>query len=90
MTQSNSNLVFDLPYLALRQVIVSTMPFRHVIVLILSFQGIVFETLSKNQMQHLSNGKEIDQSTVTIKDLHRNIGTSLSRKADLNYKVKIA
>ena len=78
------------------------MPFRHVIILILSFQGIIFENYGKNQRQYLSNGKEIDQSKVALQedwmdisgrdfeDLHRNIDRSLSQQADLNYLVKLA
>ena len=78
------------------------MPFRHVIILILSFQGIIFENYGKNQRQYLSNGKEIDQSKVAsqedwmdisgrdFEDLHRNIDRTLSQEANLNYQVKLA
>ena len=44
------------------------MSIRHVLILILSFQGIFFENFSKEQRQYLSNGKEIDQSKVTSPD----------------------
>ena len=88
--------------MAPRQAIVLTMPLRHVIILILSFQGIIFENFSKTQRQYLSNGKEIDSSKVTsphdwmdisgrhFEDLHRNIDRSHSQQADLNYQVKLA
>ena len=78
------------------------MSIRHVLILILSFQGIFFENFSKEQRQYLSNGKEIDQSKVTspddwmdisgrhFEDFHRNIDRSHSQKADLNYQVKLA
>ena len=78
------------------------MSIRHILILILSFQGIFFENFSKEQRQYLSNGKEIDQSKVTspddwmdisgrhLEDLHRNIDISHSQQADLNYQVKLA
>ena len=78
------------------------MSIRHVIILILFFQGIFFENFSKNQGQYPSNEKQIDQSKVTstedwmdisgrdFENLHRNIDRSLSQQADLNYQVKLA